>query len=93
MPKGVRLTAHFSGHVQCVGFRFTAVHIARAFPSVTGYVRNMRDGRVELVAEGPRADVEALLEEVRREMRSYIRGVEAGHSVATGEFDSFGVRY
>ena len=41
----------FSGRVQGVGFRYTACHIARHF-TVTGYVRNLPDGRVELLAEG-----------------------------------------
>ena len=93
VPNGVRLTAYFSGYVQGVGFRFTAVHIARGSGSITGYVRNMRDGRVDLVAEGSRAQVQALLEEVERELGSYIRKVEVRYGVATGEFKDFGVRY
>lgn len=46
-----RMEVYFSGRVQGVGFRFTAEHIAKKFP-VTGYVRNLSDGRVEVVAEG-----------------------------------------
>ena len=34
-----------------VGFRFTAVYLSRRFPGLTGYVRNMPDGRVEILAE------------------------------------------
>ena len=46
-----RRTVLFAGHVQGVGFRYTVERIARRF-RVTGYVRNLRDGRVEVVAEG-----------------------------------------
>jgi len=41
----------FSGRVQGVGFRFTACHLARRFKDLTGYVRNLGDGRVEILAE------------------------------------------
>lgn len=47
-----------SGEVQGVGFRFFAQRIASRH-GVVGYVRNLPDGRVEAVAEGSRADVEA----------------------------------
>ena len=43
--------AFFSGTVQGVGFRYTAERLARRYP-LTGYVRNLPDGRVELLAEG-----------------------------------------
>ena len=44
-----RMQIFFSGTVQGVGFRFTAERLARRFP-VTGFVRNLEDGRVEVVA-------------------------------------------
>lgn len=44
-------TVHFSGYVQGVGFRFTAAHVSRRFSGLTGYVRNLPDGRVEILAE------------------------------------------
>lgn len=47
----------YSGQVQGVGFRYTAKAAARGF-EVTGTVRNLPDGRVELVAEGARAELE-----------------------------------
>jgi acylphosphatase len=48
----------YSGHVQGVGFRFTVKTVATGF-EVTGAVRNLPDGRVELVAEGARDELEA----------------------------------
>jgi acylphosphatase len=42
----------FSGRVQGVGFRFTALNIANRY-ELTGYVRNLPDGDVEMLAQGP----------------------------------------
>ena len=63
----------YSGTVQGVGFRYTALHLARGF-AVGGAVRNLADGRVELVAEGEAAEVERFLAAVRRQMAGYIEG-------------------
>jgi len=54
-----------------VGFRFTCLSLARRF-AVAGYVRNLADGRVELVAEGESAEIDDFLTAVRLEMRPYI---------------------
>jgi acylphosphatase len=56
----VRKRVLYAGRVQGVGFRYTACGIARGFP-VAGHVRNLPDGRVELVAEGEPAEVAAFL--------------------------------
>ncbi|MFN4258113.1 MAG: acylphosphatase [Gemmataceae bacterium] len=50
----------YSGRVQGVGFRYTALHVAQRF-AVTGYVRNLPGGDVELVAEGAADQVDAFL--------------------------------
>ena len=47
-----RVKLRIRGRVQGVGFRYTAHNIARRH-DVTGYVKNLTDGRVELVMEGP----------------------------------------
>ncbi len=67
---------YFSGQVQGVGFRFTARQLARGF-DVAGYVRNLPDGRVELVAEGDPAEIDRFLQAVRDEMDIFIRDVTA----------------
>jgi acylphosphatase len=51
-----RLHICYSGRVQGVGFRFTVKAVAQGF-EVTGTVRNLSDGRVELVAEGSRSEL------------------------------------
>ncbi len=63
---------YYSGRVQGVGFRFTAQHVARGF-DVAGYVRNLPDGRVELVAEGDPAEIDGFLAAVRDAMGHHIR--------------------
>ncbi len=86
----IRRTLHFSGRVQGVGFRFAAQSIAGNH-RVTGYVRNLPDGRVELVVEGTEPELDSLQRETEAEMRGYIESVETRESPATGEFSSFGV--
>jgi len=61
----------FSGRVQGVGFRATTAHLARSY-AVGGWVRNLPDGRVELVVEGAEAEVLRFLEAVRNRWRGYI---------------------
>ena len=63
---------YYSGDVQGVGFRATAVSVARRHPAVRGWVRNLADGRVELLADGPATDVEAFLADVRDRMAGRI---------------------
>jgi len=79
----------YSGHVQGIGFRYTAKAVAAGF-EVTGTVRNLPDGRVELVAEGARAELEAFRQAIRDAgMDAFIRNDEAAWSEATGSFRGF----
>lgn len=91
MPAQERWIAHFSGHVQGVGFRFTVVDLAEQFPTITGEVRNLRDGRVELIAEGPSGQLDRFLAAIKRRMDAYIREVETRREPATGEFNGFDI--
>ncbi len=84
----IRCEVHYFGHVQAVGFRWNACHIARDFP-VTGFVRNLPDGRVHLVAEGERGEVERLLAAIADSMGGSIRHTETVVSPATGEYQGF----
>ena len=82
----------YSGHVQGVGFRYTVCSIARGF-EVTGYVRNLPDGRVHLVAEGDAFELNAFLEQVQNKMAHFIREVRKDGTAGTGEFAAFEVRH
>ena len=54
----------FSGHVQGVGFRFTAQSAARRY-KLTGFVRNDRDGRVEMLVQGQAQDIEDCVSDLK----------------------------
>lgn len=78
-----RLTAHFTGRVQGVGFRYTTVNVARRF-AVAGYVTNLPDGRVELVAEGDAKELKAFLAAVQDAMGRNITDTRSDTGAATG---------
>jgi acylphosphatase len=82
----------YDGHVQGVGFRYTARSIAGRF-AVTGFVRNLPDGRVELVIEGQASAVEAFLEEVQTTLGRHIRHIDDRQVTPMGQFSSFDVRH
>ncbi len=56
-----RVDVFYEGRVQGVGFRFTVQQVAKGY-DVSGTVRNLADGRVHLIAQGEREEVEAFLE-------------------------------
>ena len=63
----------YEGNVQGVGFRWSVRHIAKGF-DVTGSIRNLHDGRVELLAAGNEDEVRAFLEAIlQSELRAHIR--------------------
>ncbi len=79
----------YSGSVQGVGFRYTVKSVATGF-DVTGAVRNLPDGRVELVAEGARGELEEFREAVRDAgLEHFIRNEEITWSDALNEFRGF----
>ena len=88
----IRLTAYYSGRVQGVGFRFTTEAIAASF-RVTGYVKNLPDGRVELVAEGAAEELDRFQQAISTRLAGFIRNEHASTAAATGEFNSFGIAY
>jgi len=81
----------FHGRVQGVGFRATSHSIAGRF-SVSGYVRNLADGTVELRVEGPNAEVENFLTAVREQFDRNLTDVNTRTVDVTGEFSGFQIR-
>ena len=90
----VSLRAVVRGHVQGVGFR-DFVYTRARFLGLTGYVRNLPDGRsVEVVAEGLRSALEQLLEYLWDGPRmTRVDAVESEWGEATGAYDRFGVAF
>ena len=91
-PALLRRTIYYSGRVQGVGFRFTTEAIASRL-SICGFVRNLPDGRVEVVAEGTEMELGRFQGEIHDAMRGNIREVEAADGTATGKFTSFRIAF
>jgi acylphosphatase len=81
----------YTGRVQGVGFRYTAQRLATDF-AVTGYVRNLPDGDVELVAEGAADQVDGFLAVVARAMAGYIDECSV-EDVTPGGYKGFRIRF
>ena len=88
----LRQTCYFTGRVQGVGFRYTVQNLALQY-NVRGYVRNMADGRVELVMEGPDGEMNGLVDDISQKMNGYIKRVDKSAAPATGEFKQFFVKH
>ena len=83
---------YFSGRVQGVGFRYTAQNLALQY-NIGGYVRNLPDGRVELVMEGPDGEMQALIDSITQKMNGYIRNLDREVFPPTGEFNRFCIKH
>ena len=84
-----RLHVYFSGHVQGVGFRYAVKALSLEF-DVTGWVKNLEDGRVEMLAEGDQDELEAFQDAVPKAgLRRFIRTATEDWSNGTGEFRGF----
>ena len=62
----------FIGRVQGVGFRFTAHRMAQRH-RLTGFVRNLPDGTVEMLAQGPVRDIDDCLQDIKEYFGDYLR--------------------
>jgi len=88
-----RINLTVKGHVQGVGFRFFVSRTANSL-GLKGFVRNLSDGSVEIIAEGEKAMLERLLYLVRDgPITAQIDCVDAQWEKAKDEFQGFGIRY
>ena len=78
----------YSGMVQGIGFRYTAQRLA-ADLKLAGWVRNLSDGRVEILAEGSENDVEELMRRIADHFGGYIKEKEVNFKAAQGTFKNF----
>jgi len=85
------LEAWFTGKVQGVGFRYETLGVARGY-AVTGYVENLPDGRVHLVASGERDEADAFLAALQDRMSDYIRETESRHQPPGEGYTEFRIR-
>ena len=79
----------YSGRVQGVGFRYTVKSVASGF-ELTGAVRNLSDGRVELFAEGAGVELQAFVQAIRESgMEHFIQKEDVSWGEAKNEFRGF----
>lgn len=86
----VRRQVIYTGMVQGVGFRYTALQVARRF-TVTGFVRNLPNGTVELVVEGSAEEADRYLRALAESMAGHIEEARIENRDATGEFPNFDI--
>ncbi|MBS0260927.1 MAG: acylphosphatase [Planctomycetes bacterium] len=82
----------FSGRVQGVGFRYTTRNLAKRHP-VTGYVKNLPDGTVELVVQGATEAINGLLLDIAESFRGQITGTERTVSADSEKYREFDIRF
>lgn len=91
MPEVHHVTAFFTGRVQGVGFRYQTLQVAKEF-EVSGFVKNLPDGRVQLEAEGQAAEVRDFVAAVQERMTGYIRKTEQSEGKRNSTFQGFAIQ-
>lgn len=87
-----RVRVFYSGRVQGVGFRFTVEAVAREL-GVRGWVSNLPDGKVELVAESEETTLKKFLDRISDEMSVYIQDADVSWEPAAGEIEGFVIKF
>jgi acylphosphatase len=89
----IQLQIIVSGEVQGVGYRYYTQMKAIQF-GITGWVRNLQEGGVEILASGPKADLESFVDEVRRgNPFSSVNHIEVLETEKTETYKSFAIKY
>ena len=89
----IQLKIIVSGEVQGVGYRYYTQMKAIQF-GITGWVRNLQEGGVEILASGPKADLESFVDEVRRgNPFSTVDHIEVLETEKTETYKSFAIKY
>jgi acylphosphatase len=92
-PQPTRLEATINGEVQRVGYRYIVQDIARKL-GVKGYVQNMPDGTVKIVAEAPRKTIEKFIKTLQiKKPPIHVARIETKHTKPTAEFEFFTIKY
>ncbi len=87
----VRVTSFLTGRVQGVGMRYAVHDLSRQF-AVRGFVQNLQDGRVQIVAEGDRDEIDRFLNRLREVAPGAIHSLDSFASTPTGEYSRFEIR-
>ncbi|MHC4130374.1 MAG: acylphosphatase [Planctomycetota bacterium] len=82
----------FTGRVQGVGFRYTSYNIARRY-QLTGYVKNLPDGKVEMMAQGPANDLSACMRDIEEYFGNYIRDIKIEEISPNPQLENFKITF
>jgi acylphosphatase len=82
----------FRGHVQGVGFRYTAKQIAQQY-NLAGFVRNLADGTVEMLLQGPAQDIDTCIREVQDSFEGYLRDTQIEEAPFNPRYTDFRVAF
>lgn len=87
-----RIHVYYSGNVQGIGFRFVT-HDLTCKLKLGGWVKNLEDGRVELVAEGQEKFLKEMLEKIKINFGDNIQDSQIEWQKATDEFQDFTIEF
>jgi acylphosphatase len=82
----------FKGNVQGVGFRYTSQRTAKIY-NLTGYVKNLPDGSVEMLAQGELQDVDNCISDIQDSFGSYIRHTQINYVPLNPRYTNFRITY
>jgi acylphosphatase len=82
----------FIGRVQGVGFRFTALDMARRY-RLTGIVRNLPDGTVEMIAQGPHDNITNCIRDIEESFRVYIKEIKIEEIPSDPDYKDFKITF
>ncbi len=88
----IRIHIYYAGYVQGVGFRYSAQRMA-ADLGLRGWVKNLPDGRVEILAEGDKANIEKFCEVLEERFHGNIKDKTLNLEPAQGNFKEFQVAF
>ena len=89
-----RIAKHiiFVGRVQGVGFRFTAFHAANRY-RLTGMVRNVSDGTVEMLAQGRDEDIDNCIRDIEESLVGYISETRVEEAQLNPQYEEFKITF
>ncbi|MBN2588712.1 MAG: acylphosphatase [Sedimentisphaerales bacterium] len=82
----------FKGRVQGVGFRYTSYREAKR-NQLTGWVRNLPDGTVEMLAQGQAKDIDDCINDIKESFGRYIRETQINELPCNPRYTSFNITY
>ena len=82
----------FTGQVQGVGFRFTVHRMANRH-QLTGFVRNLPDGTVEMLSQGPSEDIDNCIQGIEASFAGYIRETRINDTPVEPKYKDFRITF